>query len=262
MTESIGRVEWTEFTEAIPAFVTLVATPLTFSIATGLSLGLISFTLVKVAAGKFREVSAVIWILTALFIFATFILPRDNGWGTNRMKNRWVILVASLCGAVIGVVIVRYGVHMTSSLPAFALDRAALEHGRYLVAAIPWILFSLYWEIAAKGAAEAKSSESRSSRAFHVFLANVAVLLVIAPIRGLGRFLPASFLSMAAGIVVEVPGLFLAIWARRALGRNWSGEISIKFEHELIRSWTVPMAEASYLHGIAGNVCGRRAHYW
>jgi AGZA family xanthine/uracil permease-like MFS transporter len=68
MTESIARVEWNEFTEAIPAFVTLVATPLTFSIATGLSLGLISFTLVKVAAGKFREVSAVIWILTALFI--------------------------------------------------------------------------------------------------------------------------------------------------------------------------------------------------
>jgi adenine/guanine/hypoxanthine permease len=69
MTESIGRVEWKEFTEAIPAFVTLTATPLTFSIATGLSLGLISYTLVKVAAGKFREVSAVIWILTALFIF-------------------------------------------------------------------------------------------------------------------------------------------------------------------------------------------------
>jgi len=69
MTESIGRVEWMEFTEAIPAFVTLLATPLTFSIATGLSLGLISYTLVKVAAGKMREVSPVIWILTALFIF-------------------------------------------------------------------------------------------------------------------------------------------------------------------------------------------------
>ena len=68
MTESIGRVAWSDFTEAIPAFVTLLATPLTFSIATGLSLGLISYTLVKVAAGKFREVSPVIWILTLLFI--------------------------------------------------------------------------------------------------------------------------------------------------------------------------------------------------
>ncbi|MFZ0733247.1 MAG: NCS2 family permease [Candidatus Sulfotelmatobacter sp.] len=69
MTESIGRVEWKDFTEAIPAFVTLLATPLTFSIATGLSLGLISYTLVKVAAGRFREISPVIWILTVLFIF-------------------------------------------------------------------------------------------------------------------------------------------------------------------------------------------------
>jgi len=68
MTESIGRVAWGDVTEAIPAFVTLLATPLTFSIATGLSLGLISYTLVKVAAGKFREVSPVIWILTVLFI--------------------------------------------------------------------------------------------------------------------------------------------------------------------------------------------------
>jgi len=69
MTESIGRLTWTDFTDAIPAFVTVLATPLMFSIATGLSLGVISYTLVKVAAGKFREVSPVIWILTALFIF-------------------------------------------------------------------------------------------------------------------------------------------------------------------------------------------------
>jgi AGZA family xanthine/uracil permease-like MFS transporter len=69
MTESIGRVKWPDFTEAVPAFVTLLATPLTFSIATGLSLGLISYTLVKVAAGKIREISPVIWVLTLLFIF-------------------------------------------------------------------------------------------------------------------------------------------------------------------------------------------------
>jgi adenine/guanine/hypoxanthine permease len=68
MTESMGRVQWADFTEAIPAFVTLLATPLTFSIATGLSLGVISYTLVKVAGGKFRDVSLVIWVLTALFI--------------------------------------------------------------------------------------------------------------------------------------------------------------------------------------------------
>jgi len=68
MTESIARIAWKDFTEAFPAFVTILATPLTFSIATGLSLGLISYTLVKVAAGKFRDVSLVLWILTSLFI--------------------------------------------------------------------------------------------------------------------------------------------------------------------------------------------------
>lgn len=77
MTEAIGRVEWTEFTEAVPAFVTLVATPLTFSIATGLSLGLMSYTLVKVAAGKFREVSPVIWILTVLFVLRYIYLAAE-----------------------------------------------------------------------------------------------------------------------------------------------------------------------------------------
>ena len=77
MTESIRRVEWAEFTEAIPAFVTLLATPLTFSIATGLSLGLISYTLVKVAAGRFREISPVIWILTALFILRYVYLAAE-----------------------------------------------------------------------------------------------------------------------------------------------------------------------------------------
>jgi adenine/guanine/hypoxanthine permease len=68
MTQSIARIEWHEFSEALPAFITTLATPLTFSIATGLSLGLICYTVVKVAAGKLREVSALIWVLTGLFI--------------------------------------------------------------------------------------------------------------------------------------------------------------------------------------------------
>jgi AGZA family xanthine/uracil permease-like MFS transporter len=45
-----------------------VATPLTFSIATGLSLGVLSFTFVKLGTGKHREVSPLIWILAILFV--------------------------------------------------------------------------------------------------------------------------------------------------------------------------------------------------
>ena len=68
MCESVAFVEWNDFSEAFPAFLTIVATPLTFSVATGLSLGLISYTLVKVGAGKHREISPLIWVLTALFV--------------------------------------------------------------------------------------------------------------------------------------------------------------------------------------------------
>ena len=68
MTQSIAHIAWADFSEAVPAFITMLATPLTFSIATGLSLGLISYTVVKIAAGKVREINLLIWILTALFI--------------------------------------------------------------------------------------------------------------------------------------------------------------------------------------------------
>ena len=68
MTQSIAHVDWRDFSEALPAFITMLATPLTFSIATGLSLGLISYTVVKIAAGKIREINTLVWILTALFL--------------------------------------------------------------------------------------------------------------------------------------------------------------------------------------------------
>jgi adenine/guanine/hypoxanthine permease len=68
MSQSIAHVAWKDFSEAVPAFITMLATPLTFSIATGLSLGLISYTVVKIASGKLREINILIWILTILFV--------------------------------------------------------------------------------------------------------------------------------------------------------------------------------------------------
>ncbi|HET9804121.1 MAG TPA: NCS2 family permease [Candidatus Acidoferrum sp.] len=68
MCGTIAKIGWTDFTEALPAFLTIAATPLTFSIATGLSVGLLSFTVLKVGSGKYREVSPLIWILSVLFL--------------------------------------------------------------------------------------------------------------------------------------------------------------------------------------------------
>jgi AGZA family xanthine/uracil permease-like MFS transporter len=69
MCGAVAKVRWNDFTDAFPAFLTLVSTPLTFSIATGLSLGMISFTLLKIAAGRRREISPLIWTLSGVFIF-------------------------------------------------------------------------------------------------------------------------------------------------------------------------------------------------
>ena len=68
MSQSLAHVKWQDFSEALPAFITMLATPLAFSIATGLSLGLIAYSVVKLAVGKFREINALVWILTGLFI--------------------------------------------------------------------------------------------------------------------------------------------------------------------------------------------------
>ena len=77
MCGSLARVHWDDFSSAFPAFITLVATPLTFSIATGLSLGLLSFTFIKVGTGKHREISPLIWVLSVLFILRYAFLGNE-----------------------------------------------------------------------------------------------------------------------------------------------------------------------------------------
>jgi protein-S-isoprenylcysteine O-methyltransferase Ste14 len=149
-----------------------------------------------------------------------------------------ILLRATLVGAAIGASATKLlDIRRLAAIPFFSPDRALIGYRAFLAASLAgWVLFSLYWEIAARNAAAAKSSESRASRGVHVILANAALLLEIAPIRGLGRFVPVWLPIMAAGLALEAMGLLLAIWARRHLGRNWSGEISIKVSHQLIRS--------------------------
>jgi protein-S-isoprenylcysteine O-methyltransferase Ste14 len=119
----------------------------------------------------------------------------------------------------------------------YSLDPALEGHWGFYIACIAgWALFSLYWEAEAKKAAAAKNSESSWSRGLHVTLVSLAQLMVLAPIRGLGRDLPVSSLVMASGLLAQAMGTFLAVWARRHLGRNWSGAVSITVEHRLVRS--------------------------
>src|SRR5215831_13745079 len=68
MASVVGEIPWAEPEVAIPAFLTMMTIPLTFSIANGLAFGFTAYTLLKVGAGKFQEVNWFMYLLTALFI--------------------------------------------------------------------------------------------------------------------------------------------------------------------------------------------------
>jgi len=68
MISAVGEIAWSDPEIAIPAFLTMVTIPLTFSIANGLAFGFTAYTLMKLFAGKFREVNWFVYVLTALFI--------------------------------------------------------------------------------------------------------------------------------------------------------------------------------------------------
>ena len=73
MMESFKKVEWKEITEAIPAFITFVGIPFTFSISDGLGLGFITYTAVKAFSGKWKDLNPVIILITATFLIKFFL---------------------------------------------------------------------------------------------------------------------------------------------------------------------------------------------
>ncbi len=72
MMTSISSIRWDDFTESLPAFMTIFFIPFGFSIAAGLSVGLILYVAMKIFRGRMSEVSLVTWILALIFI-ARFI---------------------------------------------------------------------------------------------------------------------------------------------------------------------------------------------
>lgn len=68
MTASVRDIEWHDFSESIPAFLTMLLMPLTYSISEGVMLGMIAYVLINLCTGKFKKISATLWVLAALFI--------------------------------------------------------------------------------------------------------------------------------------------------------------------------------------------------
>ena len=76
MLTGVGRIEWEEPQIAIPAFLTLVTIPLTWSIADGLSFGLTSFAALELLTGRGRRQNWMLYLLAVLFLLRFVYLAK------------------------------------------------------------------------------------------------------------------------------------------------------------------------------------------
>lgn len=120
-----------------------------------------------------------------------------------------------------------------------------------------WVIFSVYWSIAARDSAATKSSESWWSRQLHLIAVNVALVMLMLPIPGLTmRFLPQSRAIVVAGLAIQAAFILLAVWARRHLGSNWSGEVRIAAGHQLVRTGPYRWVRHPIYTAVLGMYCG------
>jgi protein-S-isoprenylcysteine O-methyltransferase Ste14 len=144
------------------------------------------------------------------------------------MLKRSQTLVLAGIGAAVGAVA---GAFVASTHVSYS------ELLRIVPSATLWIAFSVYWGIASRNAAPTQKSESSASTVFHQSVLAIALVLLVLPVPGLmARFVPATILVTATGAGIQVGFLFLAVWARRHLGRNWSAEVRIAVDHQLVRT--------------------------
>jgi AGZA family xanthine/uracil permease-like MFS transporter len=73
MTKTLSRIDWEDITEAIPAFLTLVVTPLTVSITDGLAFGFISYSLLKIFKGEGKKVHWLVYLISLLLLARYFL---------------------------------------------------------------------------------------------------------------------------------------------------------------------------------------------
>lgn len=75
MAAPVKEIDWEDYSEAIPAFVTMLLMPLAYSISDGIMLGMISYVVINAFTGKFKKVSVTMWILAVLFVLR-YVLMR------------------------------------------------------------------------------------------------------------------------------------------------------------------------------------------
>ncbi|MGW1586900.1 NCS2 family permease [Streptomyces sp. NPDC002386] len=74
LSNSVKEIDWADYTIAIPAFVTMMMMPFTYSITNGIGMGFITFVVLRLAAGRFREVPVAMYVVAAVFAFY-YLMP-------------------------------------------------------------------------------------------------------------------------------------------------------------------------------------------
>ncbi|MFC1413868.1 NCS2 family permease [Streptacidiphilus sp. N1-12] len=74
LSNSIRDIDWSDFTLAVPAFLTMVIMPFTYSITTGIGIGFITYAVLSVATGQWRRVAVPLYVVAAVFVFY-YLMP-------------------------------------------------------------------------------------------------------------------------------------------------------------------------------------------
>ena len=77
MIQNVKKIDWSDYSESLPAFLTMIGIPLSYSIADGLALGFISYPLIKLFSGRGRDVSVLMYGL-AVLLLVYFIFVRSR----------------------------------------------------------------------------------------------------------------------------------------------------------------------------------------
>jgi AGZA family xanthine/uracil permease-like MFS transporter len=69
MLRELDEIDWTDTTESVPAAITALVIPFTYSIAEGIAFGFITYAVLKLSTGRAREVKPIVWVIAAVFVF-------------------------------------------------------------------------------------------------------------------------------------------------------------------------------------------------
>ena len=75
MLSGMEKLDWSDFTELLPALIMIIMIPLTFSIANGIALGFISYVVMKIFTGNIKNISSGAWFLALIFMAKFIFLP-------------------------------------------------------------------------------------------------------------------------------------------------------------------------------------------